>query len=82
MLNMVVCLASLHKRIHNCCTALDGLDSNHPAVSMDLNLTSIKYKAKLLMNCGNIDWRKIFKEDEQRKLYNKYLLELISRDMS
>jgi hypothetical protein len=61
---------------------LDGLDSDHRAVSMGLSLTSIKYKAKLLMNCGNIDWRKICKEDEQRKLYNKYLLELTSRDMS
>ncbi len=49
---------------------------------MDLNLTSIKYKAKSLMNCGNIDWRKICEEDEQCKLYNKYLLELTSRDMS
>jgi hypothetical protein len=49
---------------------------------MDLNLTSIKYKAKLLMNCGDIDWRKICKEDEQRKLYSKYLLELTSWDMS
>jgi hypothetical protein len=48
---------------------------------MDLNLTSIKYKAKTLMNCGNIDWRKICEEDEQQKLYNKYLLELTSRDM-
>jgi hypothetical protein len=82
MLNVVVCSASLHKRIHNCCTTLDGLDSNHCAVSMDLNLTSIKYKAKLMMNCGNIDWRKICEEDEQSKLYNKYLLELTSWDMS
>jgi hypothetical protein len=34
------------------------------------------------MNCGGIDWRKICEEDEQRKLYNKYLLELTSRNMS
>ncbi len=82
MLDVVVCLVSLHKRIHNCCTTLDGLDSDHPAVNMDLNLMSIKYKAKTSMNCGNIDWRKIGKEDEQCKLYNKYLLELTSQDMS
>jgi hypothetical protein len=49
---------------------------------MDLNLTSIKYKAKTLMNCSNIDWRKICEEDEQQKLYKKYLLELTSWDMS
>jgi hypothetical protein len=82
MLNVVVCSTSLHKRIHNCCTTLDGLDSDHCAVSMDLNLTSIKYKANSSMSCGNIDWRKICEEDEQRKLYNKYLLELTYRDMS
>ncbi len=34
------------------------------------------------MNSGYIDWRKICEEDEQRKLYSKYLLELTSRDMS
>jgi hypothetical protein len=49
---------------------------------MDLYLRSIKYKAKTLMNCSNIDWRKICEEDEQQKLYNKYLLVLTSRDMS
>jgi hypothetical protein len=61
---------------------LDGLDSNHCAVSIDFNLTSIKYKAKSSLNYGDIDWRKICKEDEQHKLYNKYQLELTSRDMS
>jgi hypothetical protein len=58
MLNVVVCLASLHKRIHNCCTTLNGLNSNHRAVSMNPNLTSIKYKAKLSMNCSNIEFVK------------------------
>jgi hypothetical protein len=49
---------------------------------MDLNLTSIKYKAKSPMNCGDIDWSKICEEDEQLKLYNKHLLELTSWYMS
>ena len=82
MLDVIVFLATLHKRIHNCCTTLDGLDSNHCGVSMAFHLTSIKYKVKLSMNCDNIDWRKICKEHEQRKLYNKYLMELTSRDMT
>ncbi len=82
MLDMFVCLVSLHKRILNCCTTLDGLDSNNCTVSMDLNITSIKYKVKLSMNRSDSDWRKICEEDEQRKLYNKYLLELTSWDMS
>jgi hypothetical protein len=82
MLDLIVCSAMLHKHVRNCCTTLDGLDCDHRAVSLDLNLTSIKYKAKSSLNCGDIDWRKIFEEDEQRKLYNKYLLQLTSRDMS
>jgi hypothetical protein len=82
MLNVIVCSALLHKRIHNCCTILVRLDSDHRAVRMDLNLTSIKYKAKTSTYCGDIDWRKICEEDEQQKLYNKYLLKLTSRDMS
>jgi hypothetical protein len=49
---------------------------------MQLNLTSLKYKEKASLNSGDIDWRKICEEDEQRKLYNKYLLELTSRDMA
>jgi len=51
-------------------------------VSLDLNLTSIKYKVKSSLNRGDIDWRKICKDDEQHKLYNKYLLQLTSRDMT
>jgi hypothetical protein len=82
MLDLIVCSTTLHKRVRNCCTTLDGFDSNHRAVYLDLNITSIKYKTKSLMNCGDIDWRKICEENEQSKLYNKYLLELTSRDIS
>jgi hypothetical protein len=49
---------------------------------MQLNLTSLKYKEKTSLDSGDIDWRKICEENEQRKLYNKYLLELTSRDMT
>jgi hypothetical protein len=64
----------LHKQVRNCCTTLDGIDSNHCAFYLDFNITSIKYKTKSLMNCSDINWRKICEEDEQPKLYNKYLL--------
>jgi hypothetical protein len=49
---------------------------------MHLNLTSLKFKEKASLNCRDIDWKKICDEDEQHKLYNKYLLELTSRDMT
>ncbi len=72
MLDLIVCSAALHKRVCNCRTTLDGLD----------NLTSIKYKVKSSLDRGDIDWRKICEDDEQHKLYNKYLLQLTSHDMS
>ena len=49
---------------------------------MQLNLMLLKYKAKVSLDSGDIDWRKICEEDKQPKLYNKYLLELTSRDMT
>jgi len=82
MLDLLVCSATLHKRARNFYTMLDGLDSDHRAVSFELNLTSIKYKAKSSLNRGDIDWRLICDDETQRKLYNKYLLQLTSRDMS
>lgn len=81
MLDLIVCLTTLQKHVHNCCTTLpQWTRSDHRAVSLDLNLTSIKSKAKSSMNCSDINWRKICEEDEQCKLYNKYLLELTSQD--
>ena len=74
MLDLLVCSTTLHKRIRNCHTTLDGLDSDHRAVAIELNLTSIKYKAKTSINRGDIDWRTICEEEMQRTMYNKYLL--------
>ena len=82
MLDLIVCSATLHKRIKNCQVVNDGADSDHQAVRMQLNLTSLKYKEKPSLDNEKIDWRKICEDDEQRKLYNKYLLELTSRDMT
>jgi len=83
MHNLIVCSTTLHKRVRNCFVASDGADSDHCAVRMELNLTSLKYKEKVSsLNTGEIDWRKICKEDEQHKLYNKYLLDFTTRDMT
>ena len=82
MLDLIVCSTTLHKHVHNCQVAIDRADSNYRAVRMQLNLTLLKYKEKASINGGEINWRKICKEDEQRKLYNKYLLELTTSDMT
>jgi hypothetical protein len=68
--------------VRNCQVEDNGANSDHKAVQMQLNLTPLKYKEKASLDSGNIDWRKICKEDVQRKLYNKYLLDLTSRDMA
>ncbi len=82
MLDRIVCSTMLHKRVQNCQVAIDGVDSNHRAVRMQLNLTLLKYKEKASLNGGEIDWRKICEEEETCKLYNKYLLELTACDMT
>ena len=79
MLDLIVCSTTLHKRVKNCQVTNDGADSDHRAVRMQLNLPSLKFKEKLSLDSRKIDWRKIFEEDEQCKLYNKYFLELTSR---
>jgi hypothetical protein len=82
MLDLIVCSTMLHKRVKNCQVVDDGADSDHQAVRMQLNLTSLKYKEKASLDSIDINWRKICKEDEQCKLYNKYLLKLTSRNMA
>ena len=82
MLDLIVCSTTLHKHVRNCQVVNGGADSDHKAVRMQLNLTSLKYKEKASIDSGNIVWRKICEEDKQRKLYNKYLLDLTSRDMA
>jgi exonuclease III len=82
MLDLIVCSATLHKRVQNCQVAIDGVDSNHCVVRMQLNLTLLKYNKKASLNGGEIDWRKICEEEGMRKLYNKYHLELTTRDIT
>jgi hypothetical protein len=65
MLDLLVCSTSLHKHITNCYTTLAGLDSDHHAIAMTLNLTSTKFKLKPSMSSDDINWRQICEEDEQ-----------------
>jgi hypothetical protein len=81
MLDVIVTSTMLHKQVKNCFVVLVGINSDYQAVRMTLNLTSIKYKPKASMHSEEIDWRAITEKDEQRKLYNKYLLKLTTKDM-
>ncbi len=44
MLDVIICSKTLNKSINNCQVILDGLNSDHCAVRLDLVLTSIKFK--------------------------------------
>jgi hypothetical protein len=81
MLDVIICLKTLHKRINNCQVILDGLDSDHRAVHLDLVLTSIKFKETQLLFGSAIDWRKILTNDECCKLYKNAALEATPVDM-
>ena len=81
MLDVMVCSNTLHKCINNCGVILDGLDSNHRAVCLDLVLTSIKFKKTQLLYGGTIDRRKILTKDECCKLYNDAALAATTVDM-
>ncbi len=50
MLDLIVCSTTLHKRVRNCYVAPNGADSDHRAVRMQFNLTSLKYKEKASLN--------------------------------
>ncbi len=50
MLDVIVPSAALHKRLKNRFVAPDGINSDHQAVRMTLNLTSIKYKSNASMH--------------------------------
>ncbi len=82
MLDLIVCSTAPHKCVRSCQVDIDRADSNHQAVQMQLNLTLLKYKEKASLNGGEIDWRKSCEENKQCKLYNKYLLELTTRNMT
>ena len=81
MLDVIVYSKTLHKRINNCRVILDGLDSNHRAVCLDLVLTSIKFKETQLLYGSTINWRKILTNNDCCKLYNYAILEATTIDM-
>ena len=54
MLDLIVCSITLHKRVKNCQVVDDGADSDHRAVRMQLNLTSLKYKEKHPLTAGTL----------------------------
>ncbi len=81
MLDIMVCSNTLHKCINNFWVIIDGLNSDHRAIRLDLVSTSIKFKKTQLLYGGTIDWRKILTNNECCKLYNDAALAVTIVDM-
>jgi len=83
MLDLLVCSAITHKQILNCHTTTDGAESDHQAVQMEVNLTSIKFKEKDETKFNEkINWRKIEEDEEDYTIYNDTLCNMVTPDMS
>jgi hypothetical protein len=80
MHDIFACSISLHKRIRDCVTSLEGVASNHHAVRLTISLTSIKFKPKAVTK-GTTDWSKILSESHSRMMYNEHLLQITDNDM-
>jgi hypothetical protein len=65
MHDVLVCSQSTHKQIHDCKATDDGINSDHSVVSLDLILTSIKFKEHTV-SCGKIDWCIIASNDDTK----------------
>jgi hypothetical protein len=76
MHDVFACSQSFHKRIHDCKMTLHGVASDHKTVSLQLALSSVKYKVRDSMKVGTINWPKILNDEHTRMVYNKHLLSL------
>lgn len=73
MIYVFTCAKKLHRRVRNCRTIADGVESDHTAVQLDLVLTSLKRTASTALHCGTTDWRKIETDQPTRQRYNDLL---------
>jgi hypothetical protein len=76
MHDILACLQSLHKQIHDCKSVSHGAVSDHKAVKLSIMLTLIKFHGHALSR-GRINWSKILMDNHTRAMYNKHLLMLM-----
>jgi hypothetical protein len=79
MHDIFMCLQSLHKRVRDRNTILEGVNSNHHAVTLKLTLTSIKVQQSCAISKGATNWRKIQSDENHvRIVYNEHLQSMIT----
>ena len=81
MHDIFMCSQSLHKRVRDCNTTLDGANSDHRAVSMTLNLASIKVQHSRALSKGTTNWRKIQSDEHLQMVLKEHLQLMITPDM-
>jgi hypothetical protein len=81
MHDIFMCLQSLHKRVRDRNTILEGVNSNHHAVTLKLTLTSIKVQQSCAISKGATDWWKIQSDEHIRMVYNEHLQSMITPTM-
>jgi hypothetical protein len=74
MIGIFACGKQLHCRVCNCRAVIDGVESDHSAVQLDLALTLLKHKLSTALDRGTTDWRKTVEEKATNNRYNNILL--------
>jgi hypothetical protein len=80
MINIFACAKQLHCRVRNCRTVIDGVESDHSTVRLDLAITSLKRKSSTATDQGTTDWRKIVEDKATNTRYNDTLLAATNND--
>ena len=80
MINIFACAKQLHCRVRNCRTVIDGVESDHSAVQLDLARTSLKRKSSTAIDQGTTNWRKIVEDKATNICYNDTLLAATNND--
>ncbi len=80
MIDIFACVKQLHCRVCNCRAVVDGVESDHLAVQLDLALTSLKHKLSTAIDQETTDWHKIVEDKATNTRYNDILLAATNED--
>jgi hypothetical protein len=80
MIHIFACAKQLHCRVCNCRAVIDGVESDHSAVQLDLAITSLKRKSSTTIDQATTNWRKIVDDKATNTCYNDILLAATNND--
>jgi hypothetical protein len=80
VIDIFACAKQLHCHVCNCHTIIDGVESDHLAVRLDLVITSLKLKSSTAIDEGTTNWHKIVEDIATNTHYNDTLLAASNND--